>query len=173
MPVISAVGHEIDFTIADFVADVRAATPTMAAEIAVPNRENVQAGVNESVGWLKRYIENRLLLVSNSLREMLRSYALGRVRNRLETSMQSLDYFSDRLDRSIRSRLKDGSAAVDKIQIRLDGLNPRDILSRGYTICSDLSTGALIKKTDTAVKAGSLIITFQDGNVRSEVKEKM
>jgi exodeoxyribonuclease VII large subunit len=173
VPVISAVGHETDFTIADFVADVRAATPTMAAEIAVPNRDEVLAGVTGRVSWLKRYIDNRLRLVSTSLREMLRSYALGRVRNRLETLMQSLDYFSDRLERSMRSRLKDRAVAIDKIQIRLDGLNPRDILSRGYAICADASSGALIKKTDAAVEAGSMIVTFQDGNVRSEVKEKM
>jgi exodeoxyribonuclease VII large subunit len=173
VPVISAVGHETDFTIADFVADVRAATPTMAAEIATPNRDDVLDRVNDRVGWLQRYINNRIRLECARLREMLRSYALGRVQNRLESSMQSLDFLTDRLERSVRGALRDRLAAFDNVRVRLEALNPREILSRGYTICSDASSGALVRNADDAVTTRNIVVTFHDGAVTSEAKEKV
>jgi len=172
IPVVSAVGHETDVTIADFVADVRAATPTMAAEIVVPRGDEVAVAVDGLLARLARYIDTQVRLRSARLRELLRSYALGRVRSRIESVMQSLDYVVDRLHRSAAKIAEDRRAALDRSVERLRALSPREILSRGYTICTDAATGSLLRRTDEAVAAGTIAVTFADGSVTSEVKEK-
>jgi exodeoxyribonuclease VII large subunit len=172
VPVISAVGHETDFTIADFVADVRAATPTMAAEIVVPRRDEVEAHVDGLLDRLARYLDTQLRLRSARLSELLRSYALGRVRSRIDSAMQSLDYLVERLHRSATRLLEERISALDRSVERLHALSPREILSRGYTICTEAATGALLRRADDAVAAGTIAVTFSDGTVTSEVKEK-
>jgi len=172
VPVVSAVGHETDFTIADFVADVRAATPTMAAEIVAPAREEIAAGVDRALARLARFVDTQLRLRSARLRELLRSYALGRVRNRIESAMQTLDYLSERMRVAAARTLDDRRNALGRVSDRLRALSPREILTRGYTICTDAGSGALLKRTDDAVASGTVNITFADGSVVSEVKEK-
>jgi exodeoxyribonuclease VII large subunit len=172
IPIVSAVGHETDVTIADFVADVRAATPTMAAEIVAPRGDEVAANVDDLLGRLARYIDTQVRLRSARLRELLRSYALGRVRNRIENFMQSLDYAVDRLHKSAARIVEDRRAGLDRSVERLFALSPREILARGYTICTDAATGSLLRRTDEAVAAGTIAVTFADGSVTSEVKEK-
>jgi len=172
IPVVSAVGHETDVTIADFVADVRAATPTMAAEIVVPRRDDAVDDVDGLLSRLARYVDTQVRLRSARLRELLRSYALGRVKNRIETAMQSLDYLVDRSHRSSARVVADRRAALDRSLDRLRALSPREILSRGYTICTNASTGSLLRRTDEAIAAGTIAVTFADGSVTSEVKEK-
>jgi exodeoxyribonuclease VII large subunit len=172
IPVVSAVGHETDVTIADFVADVRAATPTMAAEIIVPRRDEIVAGVDRLLARLARHVDTQVKLQSARLRELLRSYALGRVRARIESAMQSLDYVTDRLHRSGARLVEQRRALFDRALEQLRSLNPREILSRGYTMCTDAASGALVRRVDDAVAAGTVAITFADGSVISEVKEK-
>jgi exodeoxyribonuclease VII large subunit len=172
IPIVSAVGHETDVTIADFVADVRAATPTMAAEIVAPRRDEVAAGVDGLLARLARYIDTQVRLRSARLRELLRSYALGRVTNRIESVMQSLDYVVDRLHRSAATMITDRAGAVDRALERLQALSPRQILARGYTVCTNAATGSLLRRTDEALAAGTVAITFVDGTVTSAVKEK-
>jgi len=172
IPVVSAVGHETDVTIADFVADVRAATPTMAAEIVVPRREEVAAGVDGLLERLARYIDTQVRLRSARVRELLRSYALGRVRNRIESAMQTLDYLVDRLQRSAARIVSDRRTAFERSLERLQALSPREILLRGYTICTDAATGSVLRRADDAVAAGTIAVIFSDGSVTSEVKGK-
>jgi exodeoxyribonuclease VII large subunit len=173
VPVVSAVGHETDFTIADFVADVRAATPTMAAEIAVPRRDEVLAQIDAAASRLTRFVETQIRLRSTRLQELLRSYGLGRVRSRIESAMQSLDHLTDRLQRSAGAVLKDRRAVLDRMMTQLQALGPAEILSRGYTICTDAATGAILKRAADALEAGTVAITFADGRVRAEARERI
>jgi exodeoxyribonuclease VII large subunit len=173
VPVVSAVGHETDFTIADFVADVRAATPTMAAEIVAPERDEVVSGVDRTLARLARFVDTQLRLRSARLRELLRSYALGRVRNRIESAMQTLDYLSERMRAAATRKLDDRRNALERASDRLRALSPREILGRGYTICTDSGSGAVLKRADDAVASGTVNITFSDGSVATEVKEKL
>ena len=170
IPLISAVGHETDFTIADFVADIRAATPTMAAEIMVPLRDEVLADLDSATDRLQRFVETMIRLRSTRLRELLRSYALGRVRNQIETLMQSLDHATDRLQRSAESLLKDRRASLETVTTKLQALSPKEILARGYTICADAASGAVLRRAGQALDAKTVAITFADGSVRADVK---
>jgi exonuclease VII large subunit len=94
------------------------------------------------------------------------------VRNRIEASMQSLDYLLERSHRAAGHMVTERRSALDRSMDRLRALSPKDILSRGYTICADAATGAVLRGVDDAVAAGTMAVTFADGSVTSEVKEK-
>jgi exodeoxyribonuclease VII large subunit len=173
IPVISAVGHETDFTIADFVADVRAATPTMAAEMAVPLAVEVLDELDDTVRHLTQAVTGRLKIHSGRLRELLRSYALGQVRGKLEQAMQTHDRRMDEVRRCIAETIRAKTARYTELITRLEGLDVRAILTRGYTLCFDAATGAMVRSAGNAVRAGSLKVTFHDGDVLTEVKERI
>jgi exodeoxyribonuclease VII large subunit len=172
IPVISAVGHESDVTIADFVADRRAATPTMAAEIAVPVQGDVVARLDNDTTRLSRAVTTALDGRRRRLDELLGSYALGQVRGRVERAMQRLDYASERLARSVAALVKDRRAALDRAGATLEVMDPKRVLARGYAICAEPATGRLIRSSAAARDAGAMHVTFHDGSVVADVKEK-
>ena len=173
IPVVSAVGHETDFTICDYVADVRAATPTMAAEIAVPRAQDVRAALDERHGRLLQFVGTALELKRRGLAELVRSYALGRVRGRVEGAIQTLDYAVEGLTRSVRERVRDRAERLGALVVALEGLDPRRILARGYVVCSHGRTGRIIRSVDGAIRARGVHLTFSDGKVGAEVKERI
>jgi exodeoxyribonuclease VII large subunit len=170
VPVVSAVGHETDFTIADFVADIRAATPTMAAEIAVPELDGVLTRLDERENRLVRYADTAVSLRRSRLDQLLRSYALGRVRGQVEQSMQRLDFALETLHRMAADGMRDRRNRFSNLITRLDGLDVKKILSRGYAICSGRDSGRVIRTAAAAVDAGDVYVTFGDGRVEAEVK---
>ena len=123
--------------------------------------------------WLVEFIKNRIRAESGRLNEMMRSYALGRVRGKIENLMQKTDYSLEKLQRIISLGIKDRRAVLERDISKLVALNPKEILLRGYTICSAASTGEVLRDTAGAVKAGTIKVTFHDGKVLSEVKEKI
>ena len=169
-PVISAVGHESDVTIAEFVADARAATPTMAAEIAVPVRADVLARVARMERSLAAGARARIDLAGRRVASLLRSYALGQVRGRIEQSMQRVDHAGDRLVRGARLLLRERATRLEAASARLGGLSPREVLRRGYSVCVDPATGRLVASEAGALGAGRVHITFHDGAVSAAVE---
>jgi exodeoxyribonuclease VII large subunit len=163
------VGHESDVTIADFVADVRAATPTMAAEIAVPARVEVLA----RIAGLERMMAARLSARVESSRRradmLTRSYALGRVRSRIEQAIQRLDHAQHRAERAAGGALGERRARVDALTGRMAGLNPRDVLRRGYAVVVDPAHGTTLASASDAVRAGDVHLVFNDGAARAHV----
>jgi len=170
VPVVSAVGHETDFTIADFVADVRAATPTAAAEIVAPPLEEVMGSLDLSLERMARTVNGRIDLVQARLSELIRSYALGRIRSRIEQALQSVDYHSERLRRGTERVLEERRARIAVLSTRLGDLDPRSVLARGYAICDLPETGELVASAREAALAGAMRVRFSDGNVMTEVK---
>lgn len=173
VPIISAVGHESDFTVSDFVADVRAATPTMAAELAVPVLDEVAADVEAALTRLTGLISTRVRYESARLNELLRSHALGRVKGKIENLMQRMDFTLDGLIRSMRAVVREKRSTFDREYSKLAAMNPAGILSRGYTICAHARTGAVLRHAADAVEARAVRITFHDGGVIGEVKERI
>ena len=189
-PVISAVGHEIDYTIADFVADLRAATPTAAAEIAVPPYGEIKNGVGQlklraNMAINKQFGENQSkfeAIVSKKLftnpseiyapKEML----LDNLVNRLEHSSQSLIMKNkSRLDLIKHSNIFKNPNEVIKanqenylLQLsKLEILNPLNTLKRGYTLAK--SEGKVISSSKDLKSGDELEIEFDDGNVNTKV----
>jgi exodeoxyribonuclease VII large subunit len=143
----------------------------MAAEMAVPRRDDVLAAVEQLLARLGRHMGTTVEMRRRRLEELLRSYALGQVRGRIEGSMQRLDYALERLGRSMTAMVRERRAAVDRRMATLAALNPRDILTRGYTICAD-SEGRILRGRTEALDAESIRVTFHDGDVSAEVREK-
>jgi exodeoxyribonuclease VII large subunit len=168
-PVISAVGHESDVTVADFVADVRAATPTMAAEIAVPARAEVRARIAGLERAAAARLQGRVDLARRRVSAFAKSYALGQVRGRIEHAMQRLDHASHRASRAVQGTVSERRVRVDAMGGRLSGLNPRDVLRRGYTVCIDPVSGRALTRVPDAIRARAIHVHFHDGIARADV----
>ena len=173
VPVISAVGHEKDVTIADLVADRRAATPTMAAEIAVPDRTDVAQRVDAILGAMASRMRSRVERAGARVGEMLRSYALGRVRGRIERGMQAVDFVTLRLHAAARARTRAGAAGLETLAARLGALDPRDIMRRGFVVCVDARSGRVVRGAGEALDARDVQLSFHDGAVSAVVNERL
>ncbi len=170
VPVISAIGHEVDFTIADFVADHRAPTPTAAAEMVVPRREDLVEEIQSLERRLLRVIQARL----ETGKEMWAGLARRLVdpTRRLRENQMRLDElslslwrrFQDRLNR-LKDRLTHGAG-------RLSSLSPLAVLERGYSIAHKMPEGLIVKDA-ASLKIGDLLrIGFARGKSLCRVEEK-
>ena len=144
IPVISAVGHETDFTIADFVADLRAETPTAAAERAVPDtfliRETLETINKEMKRNLKMIVEDRKKRL-----ELLDPEAFGRdIRSRIIMDHMRLDNTAQKMGEQLRTKIRDYRHRLDIIRESLEACNPDNILEKGYSVVTD-EAGVIVK----------------------------
>ena len=170
IPVISAVGHETDYTIADFVADLRAPTPSAAAEMVVESEESFQNFIDGLASRLVRSLRQHLDLARRTLREFTR--LLVDPRRVLEQQSQRVDELTARLATGLRHHLKRDRARLASLSAGLDHLNPLAILSRGYSITKKMPGGAVLKDA-AEVSPGDVIHTrFHRGEILSIVKNR-
>ncbi len=169
IPIISAVGHETDFSIADFVADVRAATPSMAAELAVPDRHELLASVLGAVTSMQRGLHRRFERHRNHLKHVMSSYGFLRPIDRLLRYEEQIEDFSDRLRRMAsrcidvkRRRLK---AASD----RLRALSPERPLQHGYALVE--RDDEIIRRAQHLEAGDEVRLRFYDGRRGAIVTE--
>ncbi len=170
IPVISAVGHESDFTICDFVADLRAPTPSAAAELAVPDKRELcgmLSGMRERMAYFalqKITIEKRAVSNIGSARVFTAPDALlDPARMRVADSTKRMDAALDRSAERARSEL-------GKLCAGLEALNPMSVLSRGYAAVS--RGEEMILRADAVRKGDELQIRFADGSVRAIAAKK-
>lgn len=134
IPVVSAVGHQIDLTVADLVADYRAETPTHAATAVVPNRDELLAGAREAHdrlrGGLKRFMEN----CRRRLDELARRRVFQLPLERIHEQARKLDERSERINRSIRNRVIRSREILDGKAARIESVSPLNVLARGYSL---------------------------------------
>lgn len=170
VPVISAVGHEVDFTIADFVADCRAPTPTAAAELAVPAKGELLAAVARLEDKLWRSMSAQ---VGGALERVGRlSRRLADPRRRLRERQVRVDELSLRLARCLRACMARAKERVRHAAGRLGGVSPLAVLERGYSIALSLPAERVIKDS-AEVEAGERIrIRFARGSVVCRIEEK-
>ncbi len=170
IPVISGVGHETDFTIADFVADLRAPTPTGAAELATPiTKEELQAALQSAEAQLTELINRQLEDLKQAL--LLAKSELRRTspRQRILNNIQRLDELQGRLERSIRQQLQQKQNLLTNVLNRLDSLNPQAVLKRGYAIITDQATGQIISHTRQAIPWQPVWLQVQDGSIPAQI----
>ena len=170
IPIISGVGHETDFTIADFVADLRAPTPTGAAELATPiTKEELQAALQSAEAQLAELINRQLEDLKQSL--LLAKSELRRTspRQRILNNIQRLDELQGRLERSIRQQLQQKQNLLTNVLNRLDSLNPQAVLKRGYAIITDQATGQIISHTRQAIPWQPVWLQVQDGSIPAQI----
>lgn len=191
IPVISAVGHETDFTIADFVADVRAATPSNAAELAVPDRAELLEGLRMVRRHLTKAMDAMLTDKSRQVAYLARRLTAASPEMRLREAAHRLEQCRDRLDRAVERPLTEAAPRLSLMRIRLDHamdgtlerqrqrlsrdrarletLDPRRVLERGYALVTD--GDRVIATRDAAMRSPRMTLHFRDGAVQVRHEE--
>jgi exodeoxyribonuclease VII large subunit len=169
-PVISGVGHETDFTIADFVADLRAPTPTAAAELATPDRHDLLSALNDQNLRLARAYSGQVATQRWSLNELHNRLQRHTPLTRIQNDRQRLDDFSHRASVALFHQMKLEKAQLLGLRQQLAALNPMAILQRGYAAVSR-EDGTLVSSV-IQVKAGDgLNIQVADGQFPAQVSK--
>ena len=169
-PVISGVGHETDFTIADFVADLRAPTPTGAAELATPiTKEELRAALQGAEAQLTELINRQLEDLKQALQLAQSELRRTSPRLRILNNIQRLDELQGRLERAIQQQLQRKQNNLANASDRLASLNPQAVLKRGYAIITDQATGQIISHTRQAVPWQPVWLQVQDGSIPAQI----
>ena len=169
IPTISAVGHEVDFTIADFVADVRAATPSHAGELVVPMYNEYRGRLEGLRGMLPAALLHRVEVARNRLDAIEQSYALRHPEGRLSALRQRLDDLTARMLPAGERRIGIARHAIAACAGRLDSLSPLKVLERGYSLTTKPDRTLIRSIHD--VKPGDAIRTrVGDGVIESKVE---
>ena len=191
-PVISAVGHEIDFTICDFVADLRAPTPSAAAEIVIKSKEEIASRVQQLETRLESVMKYRLSVLRNFLSGKVGSRGFIVAENRIRRLAQRLDDLSLRLEQSGRGRafirtrahrvescelqmaaaihraLRNWHQSFARLAHTLDALSPLAVLERGYAICLT-PEGAVIRSADEVEVGSDIDVRLHKGSLSARV----
>ena len=170
IPVVSAVGHEIDFSIADFVADLRAPTPSAAAEIVVPDRVELLESLRNLWYTADRSVRDMVSDAQVRIESLLSSYSFNRPRDILRQ-------YTQRVDELERSLLITARHMFDRVQQRhlslvqrLESLSPRSVLARGYAIVH--RDGSVISRSAELSAGDTTTVEFHDGTVPMKVEER-
>ena len=191
-PIISAVGHEIDFTIADYVADFRAPTPTGAAEIAVPNMVDLKHSLSQYKVRINESIYKKVNYLKLYLDSIKNSFVIKNPNIMFDSKKQTIDLINEKLNRIIKEKLENNKVKLFQLKnhyilnnpenlykekiIRLNNiidklelLNPLNILKRGYTLT--YSDEKIIKSIKDIKKDSIIKTSFNDGYIISKVTE--
>jgi exodeoxyribonuclease VII large subunit len=194
-PVISAVGHEVDFTICDFVADLRAATPSAAAEIVIKSKIEISERVSQLQNRLEGTIKYRLstlrhfmaskvgsrgfVVAENRIRRMaqrvddlsFRIEQFGRTGSFIRTRAHNVEICEQRLSNAIQQRLKKWHQAFGRIAHTLEALSPLAVLERGYAICLT-PEGQVIRSADAVEHDATVRVKLHQGSIHAKVISK-
>jgi exodeoxyribonuclease VII large subunit len=169
IPIVAGIGHEIDITLADLAADVRALTPSEAAEKIVPNRDDLVRWVDETEKRLKRLV---LANFENAQQQLAQIATRPALRRPLETIRQAsieLDYLEQSLRRSVDDQMQHQRTQLSLLAERLNSTNPLQILARGYSLTTD-DNDVPINRTQQVTAGQSIVTRVNDGTILSEVK---
>jgi exodeoxyribonuclease VII large subunit len=194
LPVISGVGHEVDTTIADLVADLRAATPSNAAELAVPDADALLERAESMIRQIDRRVRNSIDLTGELLEQMHRRLAPRRLLSTLATQAQRLDEMQLRLTRTVRwrhsaestllkqlqeqlrqrlqSNLQQRQAKVVNLRKILEVINPQQVLERGYALVEHTESGRLIQDKQQVSTGQNITVTLKRGRLFARVEAK-
>ncbi len=168
IPVVSAVGHEIDFTIADFVADLRAPTPSAAAELVVPNVTDIIENLRNYYYTLHESLRDRIRSQRDTITAILKSYAFNRPFDLLRQYAQRSDELGSRLERNLAHRVELAEQRIDSLRRRLASVDPQQVLHRGYAMV--YRDGNIVGSAAVLSSADEIQIQFHDGRRNAEVK---
>lgn len=168
VPVVSAVGHEIDFTIADFVADLRAPTPSAAAEMIVPDRLELLELIRNNEYTMRQTLMQTIVTSRERVRSLISTYAFNSPKDMIRESTQRVDELYRSMGINLAHRYQTAASEVESFKKRLTAVSPRSVLGRGY---------AIVRKGKSVVTiAGALhtddeaTIEFRDGKVTAKVQ---
>ena len=164
-PVISAVGHEPDVTIADFVADARASTPSNAAELAVPDQNDVAGRLNQLSARMERAMTRRLGELSSKLERLSGNRTLQNPMNYIEDRRVLLDYQRTRLAHGLSGSLSRERQRFARLAASLDAMSPLAVLGRGYAVARD-ENGRILKSYRETAPGSRVSVTLGEGGFK-------
>lgn len=168
LPVISAVGHETDFTIADFVADLRAPTPSAAAELAVTDVSELENTLNLYKDRLKMALSRKTQIMRLRYEKCMNSKAYKFPKQYINEQYVLVDNKCRKMENLVLQKLKDSKLSATKWITKLDTLSPLKTLTRGY--CLTESEGKLITKAEDLSSGMNVNLRFQDGDKQAIIK---
>ena len=171
IPVISAVGHEPDVTISDFVADLRAATPSNAAELAVPDRESLSQTLDAISTAMASALNRQLRSARQHLNVLSRSTALQSPTGYLEQRRQSLSGLKTRLVSAQSQNISLKKHRYVALTSKLDAMSPLKVLTRGYAI-TQKDDGTMLRSVSQVSAGDSIQIRLQDGALNARIMDK-
>ena len=169
IPVISAVGHEIDVTIADLVADKRALTPSEAAELVVPLESDVKLLLERVRQRLTTALQYQAQRARFQIERLADHPSLSRPFDRIRELQSQVDDLEERLQRSMRGRLETARQQLGTIAASLTALSPLAVLERGYSLTKRLTDGNLVRDLNTIKRGDRISTLFSSGSLISEV----
>ncbi|HEX8465224.1 MAG TPA: exodeoxyribonuclease VII large subunit [Abditibacterium sp.] len=164
IPLISAIGHETDFTILDFVADRRAPTPSAAAEIVAPDVMQLLGYVRGLKLRMAQNAVGEVRLARQKLEWLKHSRPLSHPEDTLNEARQRVALLRNRAAESLKCRVKIERQGLESARAQLRALDPREVLERGYALLSDAQTGALVAEFSQVKPGQKLIVTLRDGS---------
>lgn len=170
IPVISAVGHESDFTICDFVSDLRAPTPSAAAELAVPNVLSVRNDINKSISDIEKKLTLKIQQYRRQVEILSSAKVLSSKEALLDEYKMKVNLLSDKLDLNIRSIVKDKEHNLSVLCAKLQMISTLNTLARGYSMVQDIN-GRVISSVKKIKKGDVMEISFVDGRAKAVIKE--
>jgi exodeoxyribonuclease VII large subunit len=162
VPVVSAIGHEVDVTLSDLAADLRAATPSAAAELTVPDRMVLIARLKELQSLMSAALQGRVARAWEEIDEMRDRLRPQRFRRKLEEREQNIADLSDRLERAFSNRIGREKLILAEMKTALDSRSPLAVLARGYCVAE--KGGAIVRRTAAIEQGDSIKIRFYDGS---------
>ncbi len=170
LPVISAVGHEPDVTVSDFVADLRAATPSNAAELAVPDQMELRQALAARQALLLTQMQKRLKQERGTLERLASSRVLKSPINYINDRRLQVDYVQHRLTAAFSETVQRKHRRFASLTAKLDAMSPLKVLARGYSMASD-GQGTLLRSVKQIKPGDRLTVRFADGSAAAVVEE--
>ena len=168
-PIISAVGHEIDNLLSDLTADTRAATPTQAVELSVPERVKILETLDDRKKYLNSVIKNQIEFLKKELENRKNSYYIKNFYRELENKNQELVDREERVKRAFQSKLNEIKNSLDRRVHKVITLNPLETLKRGYSVVT--KNNEIIKSVKNIKIDDEIVIKVTDGIIKGKVKE--
>lgn len=170
VPVISAVGHETDFSISDFVADMRAPTPSAAAELAVPDRFEIYDRLDKYQNLFKARLNSRYAYCSAKFSAVEASTVFKKPLNIINSRAEQTDRTADRLLNAVYALVDSFEARLLRGAVRLDALSPMKVLTRGYTVAA--KDGKTVSDIDAVNVGDDITLSFANGRAVCKITEK-
>ena len=169
IPIISAVGHETDFTIADFVADLRAPTPSAAAELAVSDIYEVQRKIDTYQDRLRNSLIKKVELMKMRYEKVMASVVFKEPLRKVNDNYQKIDTIIKNLDTLIKTKQEKEKTKYIELVSKLDALSPLKTLYRGYSITE--KNGKVVKSVKELEKGDKVLVRLSDGEKRATIEE--
>jgi len=170
-PIISAVGHETDFTISDFVADKRAPTPSAAAELAVPDSTDLRRQIGNIIGRMEILISASFEKRRQKLKQLSESKVLSSPEHIVDEKRMTLISIEKQLESAEKLILSSKKNGFVRLTAKLEALNPMSVVSRGYVVASN-EKGEVLKSVDSLRVGDNFSIRMTDGTLDASVKGK-